>query len=99
MVFRKLKAEAEIVLRHLEVLKTVMEKQPVGIFKLSDILNMPKHRIRYSLRVLEQSGIIVPTRYGAMVRDEGYDKIEEMKGELKEIKELINNIEELLNKL
>ncbi|KUJ94480.1 MAG: hypothetical protein XD40_0253 [Archaeoglobus fulgidus] len=99
MVFRKLKAEAEIVLRHLEVLKTVMEKQPVGIFKLSDILNMPKHRIRYSLRVLEQSGIIVPTHYGAMVRDEGYDKIEEMKGELKEIKELINNIEELLNKL
>lgn len=99
MVFRKLKAEAEIVLRHLEVLRTVMEKQPIGIFKLSDILNMPKHRIRYSLRVLEQSGIIVPTQYGAMVRDEGYDKIEEMKGEIKEIKELINNIEELLNKL
>uniref|UniRef100_A0A7C3RBQ9 Winged helix-turn-helix transcriptional regulator n=1 Tax=Archaeoglobus fulgidus TaxID=2234 RepID=A0A7C3RBQ9_ARCFL len=99
MVFRKLKAEAEIVLRHLEVLRTVMEKQPVGIFKLSDILNMPKHRIRYSLRVLEQSGIIVPTQYGAMIKDEGYDKIEEMKGEIKEIKELINNIEELLNKL
>ncbi|MBO8178942.1 MAG: hypothetical protein H0Z19_00430 [Archaeoglobus sp.] len=99
MVFRKLKSEAEIVLRHLEVLKTVMEKQPIGIFKLSDILNLPKHRIRYSLRVLEQSGIIVPTQYGAMVKDEGYDKIEEMKGEIKEIKELINNIEELLNKL
>lgn len=99
MVFRKLKAEAEIVIRHLEVLKTVMEKQPVGIFKLSDILNMPKHRVRYSLRVLEQSGIIVPTQYGAMVRDEGYDTIEEMKNEIQDIKNLINEIEKLLNKL
>jgi len=99
MVLRKLKSEAEIVLRHLEVLKTVMEKQPVGIFKLSDLLNMPKHRVRYSLRVLEQSGIIVPTQYGAMIKDEGYDRIEQMKGEIKEIKEILNNIEELLNKL
>ncbi len=99
MVFRKLKAEAEIVLRHLEVMRTVMEKQPVGIFKLSDILNMPKHRVRYSLRVLEQSGIIVPTQYGAMIRDEGYDKIEEMKKEIEDIKNLIGQIEDLLNKL
>ncbi len=99
MVFKKLKAEAEIVLRHLQVLKTVMEKQPVGIFKLSDILNMPKHRVRYSLRVLEQSGIIVPTQYGAMVKDEGYDKIEEMKSEIQEIKNLVDSIEDLLNKL
>ncbi len=99
MVFRKLKSEAEIVLRHLEVMRTVMEKQPVGIFKLSDILNMPKHRVRYSLRVLEQSGIIVPTQYGAMIRDEGYDKIEEMKKELEDIKNLIGQIEDLLNKL
>ena len=99
IVFRKLKAEAEMVLRHLEVMRTVMEKQPVEIFKLSDILNMPKHRVRYSLRVLEQSGIIVPTQYGAMIRDEGYDKIEEMKKEIEDIKNLIGQIEDLLNKL
>lgn len=99
MVLKKLKAESEIVLRHLQVLKAVTEKQPVGIFKLSDILNMPKHRVRYSLRVLEQSGIIVPTQYGAMVKDEGYDRIEELKNEIKEIKNILGNIEELLNKL
>ncbi|HDI51127.1 hypothetical protein DRP04_14290 [Archaeoglobales archaeon] len=99
MVFRKLKSEAEIAIRHLKVLKAVMEKQPIGIFKLSDLLDMPKHRVRYSLRVLEQSGIIVPTQYGAMIRDEGYDKIEEMKKDVNELKDMIQNIEEILNEL
>ncbi len=99
MVFRKLKAEAEIAIRHLQVLKAVMEKQPIGIFKLSDILDMPKHRVRYSLRVLEQSGIIVPTQYGAMIKDEGYDKIEEMKKDIEEIKSMIQEIEEILKDL
>lgn len=99
MVFSKLISEAEIVIRHLEVLKAVMEKQPIGIFKLSDLLNMPKHRVRYSLRVLEQSGIIVPTQYGAMVKDEGYDKIEQLKTDIEKIKGLIAQIEDLVKKL
>jgi len=99
MVFSKLLSEAEIVVRHLQVLKAVMEKQPIGIFKLSDLLNMPKHRVRYSLRVLEQSGIIMPTQYGAMIRDEGYDKIEQLKTEVEKIKELLAQIEELAKNL
>ncbi|MEM1579022.1 MAG: hypothetical protein QXN34_02470 [Archaeoglobaceae archaeon] len=96
MVFSKLLSEAEIVVRHLQVLKTVVEKQPIGIFKLSDLLNMPKHRVRYSLRVLEQSGIIVPTQYGAMVKDEGYTKIEQLKTEIEKIKELVTQIESMV---
>lgn len=98
MVFSKLMSEAEIVIRHLEVLQAVLEKQPIGIFKLSDMLNMPKHRVRYSLRVLEQSGIIVPTQYGAMVKDEGYEKIEQLKADVEKIKGLLAQIEELIKK-
>ncbi|MFN3384391.1 MAG: ArsR family transcriptional regulator [Archaeoglobaceae archaeon] len=99
MVFSKLLMETEIVLRHLQVLKAVMEKQPIGIFKLSDILKMPKHRVRYSLRILEQSGIIAPTQYGAMVRDEGYGKIENLKTELEKIKGMMAQIEEMVKSL
>lgn len=98
MVFSKLISEAEIVVRHLEVLRAVVEKQPIGIFKLSDLLNMPKHRVRYSLRVLEQSGIIVPTQYGAMIKDEGYDKIEQLKTDIEKIKGLVAQIEDLVKK-
>lgn len=93
MVLRKLKMEIEIALRHLEVLKVVMEKQPIGIFKLADVLDMPKHRVRYSLRVLEQSGIIVPTPYGAMISDEGYEKIKRLKKDVEEVKKLTEKLE------
>uniref|UniRef100_A0A7J2TJV6 Winged helix-turn-helix transcriptional regulator n=1 Tax=Archaeoglobus fulgidus TaxID=2234 RepID=A0A7J2TJV6_ARCFL len=99
MVLSKLLSEAEIVIRHLQVLKAVMEKQPIGIFKLSDLLNMPKHRVRYSLRILEQSGIIVPTQYGAMIKDEGYSKIENLKNEIEKIKELISQIDQMVKSL
>lgn len=96
MVFSKLLMETEIVVRHLQVLKAVIEKQPIGIFKLSDLLNMPKHRVRYSLRILEQSGIVVPTQYGAMIKDEGYTKIENLKLEFEKIKEMMAKIEETI---
>jgi predicted transcriptional regulator len=85
--------EAEIALRHLEVLKAVKERQPIGIFKLSEELNMPKHRVRYSLRVLEQSGIIEPTQYGAVIKDSGYEEIEKLKESIAEIKNLVEKLE------
>ncbi len=99
MVFRKLISELDISIRHIQVLKAVLEKQPIGIFKLSDLLDMPKHRVRYSLRVLEQSGIIVPTPYGAMIKDEGYDKIEELKKDIDELKKLVDKLEKMVNEL
>ncbi|AIY89177.1 winged helix-turn-helix transcriptional regulator [Geoglobus acetivorans] len=79
MSLRKLKYEAEIALRHFLVLKAVKENQPIGIFKLSEILNMPKHKVRYSLRVLEQAGVIEPSQHGAVIPDDAYEKIEKMK--------------------
>jgi len=54
----KLKSEIELASRHLEVIRAVVEYQPIGIMKLSDILDLPYHRVRYSLRILEQEGYI-----------------------------------------
>ena len=99
MVFRKLKMEAEISLRHLEVLKAVIKHQPIGIFRLAEMLKMPKHRVRYSLRVLEQSGIIEPTPYGAMIREDGYEKIEKLKKEIEDIKSLIEKSKKIVKEL
>ncbi len=91
MVLRKLKQEAEVALRHLEVLEAVEKNQPIGIFKLADLINLPKHKVRYSLRVLEQSGIIVPTQHGAMIKENA--NLERLKEEIEEIKRLIRDIE------
>jgi predicted transcriptional regulator len=99
MVLRKLKQEAEIALRHLEVLEAVKSNQPIGIFKLAELLNMPRHKVRYSLRVLEQSGIIEPTQYGAVLREGAELNIKKLKKDIKELEEQISRISEIISKL
>ncbi|MDR3282373.1 MAG: hypothetical protein LBS92_02030 [Candidatus Methanoplasma sp.] len=61
--------ELELLRRHIEMLKVTKENQPIGIIRLSEILGMPKHKVRYSLRLLEQEGLIVATSGGATVSD------------------------------
>jgi predicted transcriptional regulator len=51
-MLEKLKGEIELMGRHIQVAKAVVEYQPIGIMKLSELLDLPFHRIRYSLRVL-----------------------------------------------
>jgi predicted transcriptional regulator len=62
----KLQQEIELIGRHLEVVHVVVAHQPIGIMKLADLLDLPYHRVRYSLRVLEQGGYIRATPSGAM---------------------------------
>jgi predicted transcriptional regulator len=97
MVLRKAKRELEIVLRHIEIMKKVKENQPIGIFKLAELVKLPKHKVRYSLRVLEQSGIIEPTQHGAVIREDA--DLSKLKEDLKELKELVKKIEEELKDL
>ncbi len=66
-MLQKMKAEIELLTRHVLVVRAVMENQPIGIMKLSELLDLPFHRIRYSLRVLEQLGYIRATSTGAVV--------------------------------
>ena len=53
-----MKSEIALLGRHIQVLRAVYEHGPIGIIKLSEMLSLPHHRIRYSLRVLEQLGYI-----------------------------------------
>ncbi len=38
----------------------------VGIMRLSKLLVVPKHRVRYALRILEQEGLVRPSQEGAV---------------------------------
>lgn len=51
--------------RHLLILKHVVENEPIGILKLAEETNIPSHKVRYSLRILEQEGLIKATTPGA----------------------------------
>lgn len=55
--------------RHLHVLKTVMANEPIGIATMSDQLRYPHHKVRYSLRMLEEADLIEATTQGAVTTD------------------------------
>jgi len=61
-----MKDEIELLSRHIEVAKAVADHQPIGIMKLAELLDLPSHRIRYSLHVLEQLGYIRASPDGAV---------------------------------
>lgn len=61
--------ELDLLIRHIDVLKTVRDHGPIGIIRLSQVTGQPQHVIRYSLRTLEQDGIIKPSAQGAMITD------------------------------
>jgi|Deesub1362A_J573_1020465.scaffolds.fasta_scaffold00166_5 predicted transcriptional regulator len=61
-----LRREIDLIHRHVFILKLVLENEPIGILKLSDLSHLPQHKVRYSLRVLEQMGLIRPSLHGAV---------------------------------
>lgn len=65
-MLNKMKDEIELMSRHLDVARAVADHQPIGIMKLSELLDLPSHRIRYSLHVLEQEGYIKASPEGAV---------------------------------
>jgi len=66
MLFDQIEREMDLSERHLVVLKTVIEKGPIGILKLAEETGMATHKVRYSLRVLEQEQLIKPSIQGAI---------------------------------
>jgi predicted transcriptional regulator len=84
--------ELDILKRHVKVLKVLQENEPAGIIKLSEITNHPQHMVRYSLRILEQEGLIEPSPHGAVTTDIINKAIPQLKNKLKEMNKTINDI-------
>jgi predicted transcriptional regulator len=85
----RIEDELELLERHIKILKLVIENEPIGIIKLSEISSMPQHKIRYSLRVLEQSGMVKPSQRGAVTTERAK----------RFLSELPNNVEILIEKI
>lgn len=65
----KIESEVKLLERHVAMLKAIIENQPIGIIRLSELLNVPQHKVRYSLRILEQEGLIKPSPEGAITAE------------------------------
>ena len=83
----RLEKEVEMLERHLQVLKMVIESEPIGIVKMSNETGYPHHKIRYSLRVLEEGNLIEPSSQGAITTE----RTEEFVAELDEKINIIND--------
>lgn len=69
----KLEEEIERVARHTAILRFVIAHGPIGIIRLSEVSGFLQHRVRYSLRVLEQSNLIRPSPRGAVATRKGQE--------------------------
>ncbi len=84
--------EFEILERHIRMLRTVRSNQPIGLIRLSESTGIPKHKVRYSLKLLEQQGIIRATSEGAVVT-ERYDEF------MRSIEEYVDGLEPKIGRL
>ncbi|HWR25903.1 MAG TPA: hypothetical protein VN278_06660 [Methanosarcina sp.] len=95
MVLENIGTELELTERHLLVLKKVIEEAPIGILKLAEVTGMQNHKVRYSLRVLEQANLIKPSAQGAIPGDAVSKFFQEFEQELEKINEKISRIREI----
>lgn len=87
--------ELDLTERHLLVLKKVIEEAPIGILKLAEVTGMQNHKVRYSLRVLEQANLIKPSAQGAVPGDAVPKFLENFQHELEKINEKVSRIQEI----
>jgi len=71
--------------RHLEVLTMVIENEPIGIVKMSNETGYPHHKVRYSLRVLEEENLIEPSSQGAITTERTAEFVGDLDGKIDDI--------------
>ena len=71
--------------RHLQVLKMVIDNEPIGIVKMSNETGYPHHKVRYSLRVLEEENLIEPSSQGAITTERTEEFVDELDEKLDDI--------------
>jgi predicted transcriptional regulator len=97
-VFKELRDALETAKRHIRIIESLMREQPSGIIKISQLTGLPDHKIRYSLRVLEKDGIIIPSKDGAIITPDFVEKKEELLDGIRDILKDMNALEDEINK-
>jgi len=81
----KVSGELEMLERHLLILKQVVENEPIGILKLAEETNIPSHKVRYSLRIQEQEGLIKASAPGAVTTEHTGLFLEKLEGMIEDL--------------
>ncbi len=92
----KIEFELDLLKRHMTMLKAIIDNEPVGIIRLSEMLDCPQHKVRYSLRILEQEGLIKPSLEGAVTTEKINDFLSRLSKILDGISKSVKEIEKSL---
>ena len=92
MGMERLRDQVEKESRDLSILGAVIDDGPIGIVRLAEETGIPEHKVRYSLRMLEDDGLVQPTPQGALPAD---DIAERVAGINTGLDRLIERLEEL----
>jgi len=96
LLTRRAAEELAILKRHIEILQAVIGEQPIGIIKLSDKTKHLEHKVRYSLRVLEQEGLIEASREGAVTTKKLADYLKELREKVDDMSKSLDRIRDAI---
>lgn len=88
----RLDKEVDMLLRHLRVLEMVIDNEPIGIVKMSNESGYEHHKVRYSLRVLEEESLIEPTNQGAVTTDRTSGFVDELDEKVDTVSEKLDGM-------
>ncbi len=94
----RIASELELLARNVDVLQRLSGKSPIGIIRLSEALNLPIHKVRYSLHLLEREGVVQPSADGAVVTDQTVQYWESLHTSLDRMTTLIQQLKEQTDK-
>lgn len=92
------KNELELLSRHIRMLQFVEKHGPIGIIRLGQLLGEAKHKVRYSLRILERDGYIRPTTAGALPTEKTGTFLQEMQRMLADVMKELDGLHKSLQK-
>lgn len=95
----KTSKDLSLLQRHINMLQIVAENEPIGIIKLAEKLELPQHKVRYSLRLLEKDGLIKASSAGARTTKKVGMFLEEMTSHLAAMGEAVKQVQRAAEKL
>jgi predicted transcriptional regulator len=81
----KLDEEVNMLDRHVEILRLVIDNEPIGIVTMSNETGYAHHKVRYSLRILEEENLIDPSSQGAITTEQTNEFVEKLDTRLDEV--------------
>ncbi|WP_227380606.1 hypothetical protein [Haladaptatus halobius] len=81
----RVEKEVDMLERHLEVFLMVVDREPIGIVKMSNETGFAHHEVRYSLRKLEEEYLIDPSKQGAVTTAQTISFIENLDEQIDDI--------------